>query len=234
MEKPFSLCQYIAGQLEHSFSNVHFHFTQVLEYKNARFCRISHMFNDELQSKIILKSQKLLKILELRNKIGFRDLITGDEKPNFLEYQPNSKWVSKFDPVPTKSKKTIQTLKQILTVFGKNRFAIIDWISFNQTMNSEYFCLNMLKTIAFKLRRKERATLKPFTLIHMYNARIHTAKKIQGEIINLRFKQCSLPPFSPNIAPSDFFLFGILKNILEKEAFENFDELHSRFKEILY
>lgn len=41
------------------------------------------------------------------------------------------------------------------------------------------------------------------------------------------------PPFSPDIAPSDFFLFGYLTDKLRGQLFTSFDDLQERIIEIL-
>ena len=47
------------------------------------------------------------------------------------------------------------------------------------------------------------------------------------------FKRAPQPPYSPDLAPSDFFLFGFLKNQLEGEKFDDFQQLHEKITEIL-
>jgi transposase len=41
-------------------------------------------------------------------------------------------------------------------------------------------------------------------LIHMDNARVHTARATQEKLDVSRFKRTPQPPYSPDIAPSDF------------------------------
>jgi hypothetical protein len=40
-----------------------------------------------------------------------------------------------------------------------------------------------------------------------------------------RMRRARQPPFSPNLAPSDFYLFGKLKTVLIGSVFENEQEL---------
>lgn len=41
------------------------------------------------------------------------------------------------------------------------------------------------------------------------------------------------PPYSPDLAPSDFFLFGYLRKLLESEEFNDKNEIFDRINEIL-
>ena len=46
-------------------------------------------------------------------------------------------------------------------------------------------------------------------------------------------KKAVQPPYSPDIAPSDFYLFGYLKEVLKGQRFESPEELFSAIREIL-
>ena len=47
------------------------------------------------------------------------------------------------------------------------------------------------------------------------------------------FKRAPQPPYSPDIAPSDFFLFGYLTDKLRGQQFTSFDDLKEKIIEIL-
>jgi len=51
------------------------------------------------------------------------------------------------------------------------------------------------------------------------NSRIHNSKVTYG------FKRAPYPDYSPNIAPSDFFLFGYMKEKLKGCSFKSLDDL---------
>jgi transposase len=46
---------------------------------------------------------------------------------------------------------------------------------------------------------------KPLTLIHMGNARVHTAGATEEKLDVSRFKRTQQPPYMPDIASSDLF-----------------------------
>jgi hypothetical protein len=48
-------------------------------------------------------------------------------------------------------------------------------------------------------------TRKPLTLIHMGNARVHTARATQEKLDVSRFKHTPQPPYRTDLAPSGFF-----------------------------
>jgi hypothetical protein len=51
-------------------------------------------------------------------------------------------------------------------------------------------------------------------LLHHENARPRTAQATQDRIQELQREILEHPPYSPNLAPSDFHLFGLLKTTL--------------------
>ncbi len=66
--------------------------------------------------------------------------------------------------------------------------------------------------------------------LHMDNARPHL---VHEKLKELGIKRLEHPPYSPDLAPSDFFLFGYLKKLLEGEEFDSEIELFDRVTEIL-
>jgi hypothetical protein len=69
---------------------------------------------------------------------------------------------------------------------------------------------------------------KPLALIHMDNARVHTARAAQEKLNVSRFKHMPQPPYSPDIAPSDFFFSVGWKPSLKGENGE--DELYELYE----
>jgi hypothetical protein len=67
----------------------------------------------------------------------------------------------------------------------------------------------------------------------MYNAKVHTARVTQEKLDVFRSKRTPQPPYNPNIAPSDVFLFGWLKTQLERRKYNGEDELYGVVDEIL-
>ena len=55
------------------------------------------------------------------------------------------------------------------------------------------------------------------------NARPHSAAQTQDLITSFRWKQMDHPPYSPDLAPSDFHLFLHLKKVLGGKRFHDVD-----------
>jgi hypothetical protein len=65
----------------------------------------------------------------------------------------------------------------------------------------------------------------------MDNTKVHTAKMVSSAMPDLGLKRTPQPPYSPNICPSDFFLFSCRKGKLEQQ-FTDPDQLSETVDEI--
>ena len=57
--------------------------------------------------------------------------------------------------------------------------------------------------------------------VHFDNAPIHTAEAVKRRMRDLNLVVLPHPPYSPDLAPSDFYLFGKLKNCAKGLIFED-------------
>ena len=55
----------------------------------------------------------------------------------------------------------------------------------------------------------------------MGNARLHVAKLTRSKIHDLGWEILPHPPYSPNLAPSDYYLFWTLNNEIEGQHFDS-------------
>jgi hypothetical protein len=69
--------------------------------------------------------------------------------------------------------------------------------------------------------------------VYADNIRLHTASASTHFFEQNKMKPASHPPYSPDFAPSDFFLFDYIKGCLADFWFENADELLEVFQDVL-
>ncbi|UYV67970.1 hypothetical protein LAZ67_5002668 [Cordylochernes scorpioides] len=86
------------------------------------------------------------------------------------------------------------------------------------TINSDRYC-ETIKQLRRAIQNKSRGMLNKGVRFHHDNTRPHTAliKKFRCELV-------SHPPYSPDVAPSDFHLFPELKKNLGGTQFQDDDE----------
>ena len=84
------------------------------------------------------------------------------------------------------------------------------YISYQQVLNRD-----LLRAL-----RKKRAPLLPTMLFHHDNKPSHQASTTRETIDRWSIEVLGHPPFSPDLAPCDFFLFLTLKKILGGRQFD--------------
>jgi transposase len=68
--------------------------------------------------------------------------------------------------------------------------------------------------------------------VHADNAHPHTAKKATEFLAGNGMKRARRPPYSPDLAPCDFYIFGYIKGRLVGASFEEPDQLLQAIDEI--
>ena len=88
----------------------------------------------------------------------------------------------------------------------KGHIKLFIFLEKGTTMNSERYC-EILNTVRHDVYSRRGLTSKgvPF---HQDNARPHTAKKTRELIENFGWEVVPYPPYSPDLAPSDYHCLG--------------------------
>ncbi|GFX94408.1 maestro heat-like repeat-containing protein family member 1 [Trichonephila clavipes] len=90
-----------------------------------------------------------------------------------------------------------------------------------QTINKEYY-VEVLKRLCNAIRRKRPQLWESGDwLLHHDNAPAHTLNLVQQYLSKHSIAQLRQPPYSPDIAPCDFWLFPRLKMPLKGHRFDN-------------
>ena len=69
-------------------------------------------------------------------------------------------------------------------------------------------------------KRPELATCKG-VIFHQDNARPHTSFVTRKKLLELGWEVMPYPPYSPDLAPSDYCLFRLLQNHLKRKTFDS-------------
>ena len=74
-------------------------------------------------------------------------------------------------------------------------------------------------------KRPECARRHGKVILHHDNAPSHTAKVVKNTLKSLNWEILSHPPYSPDLAPSDYHLFASMGHSLAEQRFANFEEV---------
>ena len=91
----------------------------------------------------------------------------------------------------------------------------------NQTIDSNVYCRQLMKLDKeIKEKRPELATRKG-VIFHQDNARLHTSLVTCKKLLELGWEVMAHPPYSPDLARSDYNLFRSLQNHLNGKTFDS-------------
>ena len=125
------------------------------------------------------------------------------------------KYHHKESPQPKKFQTQASAGKVMLTVFWNlERVVLANFLEKETTINSQHYT----ETLTALKRRIEQIGIRNETLLQHNNARPHTSAT-RDAIQRLDFSVLPHPPYSPDLAPSDFHLFPKLKEHLKGQRF---------------
>ena len=102
-----------------------------------------------------------------------------------------------------------------------------------QTIKQTYY-LEVLKRLRDALRRKRpERWIEDDWFLHHGNAPAHRALSIQQFLAKHRIPLVPHPPYSPDLAPADFFLFPQLKSALKSHRFDTIDGIKENATDVL-
>ncbi|UYV61193.1 hypothetical protein LAZ67_1003770 [Cordylochernes scorpioides] len=165
-------------------------------------------------------------------------VITGDETWIYgfdsETTQQASEWRFKNEPRPKKAKKAPSKVKVMLTVFFDYQGIVHhEFQQHGSTITADSY-LGVLRRLreAIRQKRPELWRSKSWILRHD-NAPAHTALKLSKFLQDHSTSVFPQPPYSPDLAPCDFFLFGKLKKKLKGRKFQSIEEIKVESKKAM-
>jgi hypothetical protein len=178
-------------------------------------------------------AKQLAQVISQAKKLSYSNLLTGDETWIYFQNSPLSVWVPKSTPRPTCARQTISSAKVLVTVFfsGQKVFHL-SVLSQHQTMNSERFISTVLHPLQETINKEDPHLPFP-VLLHYDNAPCHNSKMTKDSLCCSVFQRVKAPPYSPDISPCDFYLFGTLKAHLKGKVFRDEKEVEKEIADFL-
>lgn len=165
-------------------------------------------------------------------------IVTGDETWCY-QFDPETKrqsmaWCSPSSPRPTKSRLQKSKVKTMLIAFFDNDGIIHkEFVPPGQTVNAAFY-EDVLKRLLQRIRRVRPDLHKSgkWVLLHD-NAPAHTAIRVRQFLAQHNVTVIDHPPYSPDLAPADFFLFPRLKSVLKGARFSDVDDIQESVTSVL-
>jgi hypothetical protein len=121
-------------------------------------------------------------------------------------------WLPQGEKAPTRARSIISTPSVMIIIFWlRLGLPVIDTLPAGEKFTARYFSDNIVPQIAEQRPSDARQNRGRKFVVHMDNATPHRAKLTKPGFKTQRRCEADHPPYSPDFAPSDFYLFGRLK-----------------------
>lgn len=156
-------------------------------------------------------------------------IVTGDEKwVLYVNIRRKRQWLAS-DEKPLPDAKTDLHPKKVLLCIWWDAKGVLYWelLDNNQTITAEVYAQQLQRLQEALLQKRPALVNRKGVILLHDNARPHVAKLTREKIQELGWEVLPHPPYSPDIAPSDYHLFRSLQNHLAEKRFEDDDTVNS-------
>lgn len=164
-----------------------------------------------------------------RNQRQF-EVITGDETWLYhfdVETKRSSaEWVPEGGQRPVKARRSRSQGKRMFAVFFDSQGVIaMVKVEGQATVTARWYIENCLPVVIDNVRRRAPRTGMRGRKLHHDNAPAHTAAATREFLSEQGISTLPHPPYSPDLAPCDFWLFPTMKRMLRGRRFESDEAL---------
>ena len=156
-------------------------------------------------------------------------IITGDEKWNVYNNIVRKQSWSKRDELPqTTSKAELHQKKIMLSIWWDWKGVVVfELLPRNQTINLDVYCRQLDKLNALVKKKRPELVNRKGVIFHHSNATPHTSLATRQKLLWLGWEVTLHPPYSTDLAPSDYCLFRSLQNSLNGKTFNDDEAVKS-------
>lgn len=192
---------------------------------------VPHKLNDEEKMNRVEWCQATIRRYRNGNPRYTGSIITGDESWIYC-YDPESKqqsmeWKSSGQPPPQKfARSRSQARKMVATFVSVHGHISTVPVENNATVTSHWYTTTCLPTV---MNAAPMKGVRLPIILHHDNAPAHRAQNTTFWLANHDVQLLQHPPYSPDLAPCDFFVFPKVKKVLRGQIFNNENEAVQAF-----
>ncbi|UYV64377.1 SARM1 [Cordylochernes scorpioides] len=227
----------VAEDLNISIGSCHSIFINDLGMRRVAAKFVPKLLNcDQKQHRMNIANEMLDSVRDDPNFL--QRVITGDEAWVYgydVETKTqSSQWNLPHEPRPKKARQVRSNVEVLLTVFFDCRGVVHhEFLPQGRTVNTEYY-LQVMRNLREAIRQKRPDLWKNKNwLLHHDNAPAHTSLLVRDFLAKNNTLMMPQPPYSPDLAPCDFFLFPKLKRPMKGRRYATLDEIKTASKEEL-
>ena len=198
---------------------------------------VPHKLTDEQKAKRMETSGDFITMCD-QDPSFVRTIVTGDETWCY-QFDPESKrqsmdWRSPSSPRPKNSRRQKFKVKTMfISFFDSDGIIHKEFVPAGQTVNSAFY-EEVLKQLLGRIHRvrPELHRIGQWMLLHD-NAPADCAIRVHQFLAQRSVPVLDHPPYSPDLAPADFFLFHRLKSIMKGARFAEVAAIQERVTAVL-
>lgn len=218
-----STIRFVAETLNISYGAVQTIIKEKLEMSKLSARWVPRALTPEMKLSRLSISEKNLQRFRANQEVFLSRLITQDETWvhhfDVESKQQSKQWKHKGSPPPRKFKVSSSAGKVMASIFWDTQGVLmIDCLSKGQTINGEYYA-DLLVSLRENIKQKRRGLLAKGVILLQDNAPSHRAQIAVATAHNCGYEILDHPAYSPDLAPSDFYLFPKLKSELKGKSF---------------
>ncbi len=148
--------------------------------------------------------------------------------------QQSCQWVNKTDKRPKKALRLRQVHKTMMEVFFDDQGMVhLEFLPPKMTVTAKVY-IGILARLREAIRRKRPAIWNDnsYRILHD-NVPAHTAMPMFAAMVETSMKTMNHPPYSPDLAPMDFWFFPYLKSQIRGQIFPSVPALQDALMEII-
>ena len=219
----------IAEKLKISTGSADTIVTQILGFRKVITKWVPRILRDDQKACRVELSKVNLELLNRNPKDFWYRYVTVDETwiHHYIPEDAHSskRWTGKGEQLAGQVRHAPSAGKVMATVFWDVTGIIhIEYMLKGTTITGESYA-TLLEKVAHKLRESRSHLQRKTIILHHDNAPAHKSAKVTAKIEELGIRTLPHPPYSPDLAPSDYFLFGSLKNFLAGNRFSSEEEV---------
>lgn len=168
-------------------------------------------------------------LLQRQKRKGFlHRIVTGDEK--WIQYDNPKRRATYGYPGHASSstaKPNIHGQKIMLCIWWDQVGVVYyELLNPNETITGEVYRRQLMRlSRALREKRPQYADRHDKVILQHDNARPHVAAPVKKYLETLKWEVLPHPPYSPDIAPSDYHLFRSMQHALADQHFSKYDEV---------
>lgn len=210
------------------------HSVLVDHLKMRRVCArwVPRLLTDDQRAERVKICKALLRRAE-REGESFLDKIVTVDETWMHHFEPETKfqssvWKHTDSPPPKKGLVKPSAGKVMHMVFFDRDGLVYDHsLPPHTTVTAQYYSSVLTSSFRRHLRSKRPDKVQHGWILHHDNAPAHTARLTKETLQEMNVEVLPHPPYSPDLAPCDFWLFPTVKNALRGRKFSSNEELNA-------